>query len=549
MQRKWIITPDDRLCELCEQMTGERAFAPLDGQFDTPNGPMDGPPCILNAAALRASRGSRPMPKPKPGEKQSEWMGRCVPVAVEEGRPQKQAVAMCIQMWRDKDKKREARSVTLVGAVAEGIRTAQFSGREHLVVPVVALVGDSVISALGSAGPEFIPAAVVEASVSGWRGEPVMGDHPSSEDGRLLSANEPEVLEAVCLRAHLPPVYKDKRLTVEAYIDPELAVAAGAEGLLERLHSGQTVEVSIGAYVRTEARQGIHAGQRYSAVWTDILPDHLALLPEGSIGACSVAMGCGAPRAASYRITTTDLEEADDMTEKTFVERLATRLAALLGDPEVRSSRCACEETHQQSAESAQEEEMAEVAKVESAPALETVPTKPAEVPVAAAPVLPSTARRERSGRDLGRRARLAARDGGEGDGPREQPARPILSRTSVALRPASTRHGSTPCLSSSSRTSRPSSAFRHRRRSTTRCGWLHALRRRSPTRFRPRIPGALPTSSRPEPRRDACSGRRRTRWLSLDGHPSPSPFIRPSRDPTICESIVPQSRRSLPAC
>ena len=43
-RRKWIITPDDRLCELCEQMTGERAFAALDGQFDTPNGPMDGPP-------------------------------------------------------------------------------------------------------------------------------------------------------------------------------------------------------------------------------------------------------------------------------------------------------------------------------------------------------------------------------------------------------------------------------------------------------------------------------------------------------------------------
>ena len=334
------------------------------------------------------------MPKPKPGEKQSEWMGRCVPVAVDEGRKQNQAVAMCMQMFRDKDKKREARTVLVGAAVAEGIRTAQFSGREHLVVPVVALVGDAVIEALGSAGPEFIPAAVVEASVAGWRGEPVMADHPSSEDGRLLSANEPEVLEAASFGRIFHPVYKDKRLTVEAYIDPELAVAAGAEGLLERLRAGQTVEVSIGAYVRTEARQGIHAGQRYGAVWTDILPDHLALLPEGSIGACSVAMGCGAPRAASYRITTsTDLEEAD-MTEKTFVERFAQRLAALLGDdsePELKAA-CACEETHQQSAvKSAQEEAMAEAAKVEeSAPALETVPTKPAEVPVAAAPVLPA---------------------------------------------------------------------------------------------------------------------------------------------------------------
>ena len=43
------------------------------------------------------------MPQPpKPGESQSDFMGRCVPVFVDEGRPQKQAVAICYDMWRKK---------------------------------------------------------------------------------------------------------------------------------------------------------------------------------------------------------------------------------------------------------------------------------------------------------------------------------------------------------------------------------------------------------------------------------------------------------------
>jgi SPP1 gp7 family putative phage head morphogenesis protein len=40
--RKWIVTPDDRLCPLCQQMTG--ATAGLEEPFNTPKGPMYHPP-------------------------------------------------------------------------------------------------------------------------------------------------------------------------------------------------------------------------------------------------------------------------------------------------------------------------------------------------------------------------------------------------------------------------------------------------------------------------------------------------------------------------
>jgi HK97 family phage prohead protease len=50
------------------------------------------------------------MPTPKAGETEKEWLNRCIPVVLDEGtaKDQKQAVAICKQMWRDKDKKERA---------------------------------------------------------------------------------------------------------------------------------------------------------------------------------------------------------------------------------------------------------------------------------------------------------------------------------------------------------------------------------------------------------------------------------------------------------
>lgn len=42
-KRKWIITPDDRLCPICAQMTGDRAVTGLTESWSTPNGSVDIP--------------------------------------------------------------------------------------------------------------------------------------------------------------------------------------------------------------------------------------------------------------------------------------------------------------------------------------------------------------------------------------------------------------------------------------------------------------------------------------------------------------------------
>jgi len=42
------------------------------------------------------------VPTPSDGETRQEWMARCIPVLIDEGRTQDQAVAVCSSMWDNK---------------------------------------------------------------------------------------------------------------------------------------------------------------------------------------------------------------------------------------------------------------------------------------------------------------------------------------------------------------------------------------------------------------------------------------------------------------
>lgn len=189
------------------------------------------------------------------------------------------------------------RQLQLVGATG-AIRTAAYNNRDHLVVPAVALM-QGVIWPVNAQTPEFVPLSVLRQAPQGWNGRPCVGDHPAR--GRaLISANEPAVLEAESFGQIFNTRIVDDRLVVEAWLDPEKAMRVGkaAVRVLERVRAGEPVEVSVGAFVTVEMVDGQYQGKAFKAKWTSLVPDHLALLPEGTRGACSVAMGCGMPRAA-----------------------------------------------------------------------------------------------------------------------------------------------------------------------------------------------------------------------------------------------------------
>jgi hypothetical protein len=190
----------------------------------------------------------------------------------------------------------ESRSLRIAAATGQ-IRTMTFKDQEHLVVPVVALM-EGVIWPSNSDAPEFVPGEVLASAPAGWNGRPCVGDHPVSG-----SANDPVTLAREGFGLVFNSFFEDNKLKVEGWLNPADAKPGSvAEEAIRRLRNGETVEVSVGAFVEVEYVTGEYKGKKYNAVWRDIVPDHLAFLSEGSRGACSVDMGCGAPRTAQEHV-------------------------------------------------------------------------------------------------------------------------------------------------------------------------------------------------------------------------------------------------------
>lgn len=196
-----------------------------------------------------------------------------------------------------------SRHVHLMAATGE-LRAAMFEDREHLVVPVVALV-EGVLFAANATGPELVLAQEFARSPQGWNGRPVMYDHPSYAGGRT-SANDPKTLEKGCFGTVFNTKVDGTKLCMEAWLDLSKAEAVGAQPLIDAMRNGKMIEVSVGVFVAEEQQAGEWNGQAYTAIWRDIVPDHLAALPLDKTGACSNVDGCGAPRAATIYLATAE---------------------------------------------------------------------------------------------------------------------------------------------------------------------------------------------------------------------------------------------------
>jgi len=189
-------------------------------------------------------------------------------------------------------------------AGGSSLRSASFEGRTHLIVPVVAMVGDSVVHPANSKTAELVLSSELAIAPAGWNGRPVVPDHITSSAGVYGdgSANDPEILENFCFGKVFNSRFdrSDNRLKMDAWLDIAKAESLGGDPLsvIRRLQAGEMVEVSVCAFIITEPKSGIKSGKVYSGIWRRITPDHLAMLPKSMQGACSINAGCGAPRSA-----------------------------------------------------------------------------------------------------------------------------------------------------------------------------------------------------------------------------------------------------------
>lgn len=189
------------------------------------------------------------------------------------------------------------------GALSGLVREDGFHGRDHLVAPVV-MVREMVLDQ-GTHG-ELLPGEEIErsAELRLWEGRPVTIGHPEEHfsAGELEASEEAEVGRLRNVEAVENGTVK---LKGEAWIDIEQAerIPEG-EQILNTLRdytqsdvpdSARPLEVSTGYLAQFEREGGVLGNERYAGIQRAIIPDHLALLPNG-VGKCSREDGCGMPR-------------------------------------------------------------------------------------------------------------------------------------------------------------------------------------------------------------------------------------------------------------
>ena len=160
------------------------------------------------------------------------------------------------------------------------------NGRDFLVVPTIAVQAQVL-------NGEFLPAEEIEKSLFQWNGVPLTIEHPTNNDGETISARKTEAFEKHQVGHIREADMVDNKLRVEAWIDVDVAEELEkGEQILERARNGEAIEVSTGYFSETESEQGTINGEEYNATQKNIIPDHLALLPN-QVGACSLEDGCG----------------------------------------------------------------------------------------------------------------------------------------------------------------------------------------------------------------------------------------------------------------
>jgi hypothetical protein len=178
---------------------------------------------------------------------------------------------------------------TLAAKATAKVRHDTMEGKNYLVVPMVILT-EGVHK--GSEGALYYPPSELSKTPAVWNHKPVVVYHPQI-NGNGVSACDPDILTnhkvGVMMNTRWEP--KTKRLTSEAWIDPERAEDVDPR-IMEAVNTGTMLELSTGVFVDSEEDPGKWGKEEYSGIARNYRPDHLAILPDLK-GACSIADGAG----------------------------------------------------------------------------------------------------------------------------------------------------------------------------------------------------------------------------------------------------------------
>ncbi|HZR80350.1 MAG TPA: DUF2213 domain-containing protein [Candidatus Binatia bacterium] len=173
---------------------------------------------------------------------------------------------------------------------------------DQMTFPVVAAV-EGVRRPMGSLGPELVLASQLAAGLDSAQEMPVVFDHPALADGNpeVVSVDDERPFRegtGVRVGTVANARIEGDRMMVDATVSISALRSAGpgSSAIADALLAGQQTEVSVAYAARIVAANSTFGGVAYTGVHMDITFDHLALLPPGVPGACSLGDGCGAAR-------------------------------------------------------------------------------------------------------------------------------------------------------------------------------------------------------------------------------------------------------------
>lgn len=175
---------------------------------------------------------------------------------------------------------------------------------------------------------EFLSEAEIRKSVAEWDGRPLTIDHPRINDELVFADNDLN-RQRFAAGSISKPRFTGGFLVVDAHLNTmKASTSVEGRGIVNALKTGNSdVEVSTGYAAHLSFERGKFDGELFNFAQFDIDPDHLALLPIGMAGACSVEDGCGAARAAQQRVAAAAKQE-DHMKPNAIVELVKSALRA-----------------------------------------------------------------------------------------------------------------------------------------------------------------------------------------------------------------------------
>lgn len=217
------------------------------------------------------------------------------------------------QVELEENMKTEKKMLAQVQAqpVPEDIRPDVHNGRDHLVIPVVALK-EAVVKG------QLLPGDQIQNSRQLWTDTPTPVHHPKG-----TSAREQQVVDRSSLGRFYNVRFEDNKLKGEIWVDEQKAIHARKQNndrramqlweTYRRLKAGEAMDVSTSYWHDTIDESGTYEGTPYQGVQVNLRPDHLAILPDQR-GELSLPDGVGVPlkniwSGADVNMDKTDLQE------------------------------------------------------------------------------------------------------------------------------------------------------------------------------------------------------------------------------------------------